>query len=86
MKKKVSVLLAVITVIVTQIWALSPKQVTVAELEYIVRPQDTLWSIMTRNVSNEYDVREYIHLTSERNSIQNGHITPGQKLVLVIPK
>ena len=86
MKKKISVLLAVIALAVAQIWVMMPKQVVTAEIDYIVQPTDTLWSIMDKNVSNEYDVREFISLTTERNSIVNGHITPGQKIVLVVPK
>ena len=48
-----------------------------------VQPGDTLWSIASRNVSEETDIRAYVFELQEINHISNpGTITPGQSILI----
>ncbi len=48
-----------------------------------VQPGDTLWSIASRNVSEETDIRAYVFELQEINHISNpGIITPGQSILI----
>ena len=56
------------------------------EVSYRVRAGDTLWHVICNRVSNNYDVREYIYYTTQKNDIKNARLEPGSDIILVLPK
>ena len=50
------------------------------ERRYVVKPTDTLWSIVSRTDAG--DVREGVWKLEQRNHLRTATLTPGQVLVL----
>lgn len=50
--------------------------------DYTVQRGDTLWGIASKAVSDDMDIREYIHKLKEINGINNESIRPGQIITL----
>jgi hypothetical protein len=53
------------------------------EITYVVRPNDTLWSIAEDYCPDGIDIREYIHEVKDANNI-NSNIYPGDKITIFI--
>ena len=64
------------------VWAVlvRPSAAVGHERVYVVRPNDTLWSIATRHYAG--DPREAIWKLQRRNGLEGALLRPGQRLVL----
>ena len=76
-----------ILVVLLGIMSMSPfnsNNIETIEIKYIVQKNDTLWTILKNRVGEKVDVRDYIHLTAQRN---NGVlIREGETITLIVPK
>ncbi len=64
------------------LWAVfvRPSQAVSPERIYVVKPQDTLWSIAAANYGG--DPREAVWRLQQRNGLDGATLVPGQRLML----
>jgi hypothetical protein len=55
-----------------------------SERTYIVRTNDTLWSVASRAYSGSHDPRRVVYRIEQRNQLVGADIQPGEVLVLPI--
>ena len=81
-------LFAVLAVVVTSHYNIADEiQKRMAEppaqtMTYEVQEGDTVWDIAGRHGDNRIDVRSVVYAIESDNHIQNGTLTPGQKIII----
>ena len=81
-------LFAVLAVVVTSQYNIADEvQKRMAEppaqtMTYEVQEGDTVWDIAGRHSDNRTDVRSVVYAIESDNHIQNGALTPGQKIII----
>ena len=81
-------LFAVLAVVVTSHYNIADEiQKRMAEppaqtMTYEVQEGDTVWDIAGRQSDNCTDIRSVVYAIESDNQIQNGTLTPGQKIVI----
>lgn len=77
-------MILVVAVILTVVLVVSAGKIdltTLPQLEYFVKPQDTLWGIATMYKPDSVNIQYYVYRLRELNKI-TPELYPGQKIII----
>ncbi len=80
--RRIAGLAAVIGIAAVGIGAVEQTSPKVQYTEYIVKPNDNLWSIASKYTDERQDVRELVYMIKQDNNLQSSLLSPGQKLLI----
>ena len=80
--RRVIALAGFIGVAAIGIGAVEQEPPKVVEHVYTVEPGDTLWEISEKYRDSNEDIRELIYAIKKDNGIENGQLSPGQKIII----